>query len=173
MGIKNDYLKIGNELADVKLEVFVNASCPACAKLYQTAKDIIEEYIQKDQLQLIVKLWDKPRKTLLHATRIHLSVDYSSPEETLRIIGSLLETQSEWKPLPDQELENLLTDKYQLEERPENTDISLAITQEAFEREVKYLPTLFINNELQTLSPDYDQETIKSLFENALEAIIN
>ncbi|MFJ8235584.1 thioredoxin domain-containing protein [Ureibacillus sp. NPDC094379] len=166
-------MKIGNELADVKLEVFVNASCPACAKLYQTSKGIIKEYIQKDQLQLIVKLWDKPRKTLLHGTRIHLSVDYSSPKETLRIIGSLLETQSEWKPLSDQELENLLTEKYQLEERPENTDISLAITQEAFERQVKYLPTLFINNELQSLKPDYDQATIKSLIEDGLKTKVN
>lgn len=174
MAIKNSHLKKGNDAAPIKMEVFANVACPGTAYLYNTAKDVFQEYIDNGQLQLIIKLWDKPREELLHGTLIHLSLDNSKPEEAIRTVESLLATQEEWRELSDKELKQLLIDKYncQEEERLENVDISLNITKEAIERGVKYVPTIFINGEEQPLNHyKFTADDIRSYIENALAKI--
>lgn len=174
MTIKNNHLRKGNDNAPLKLEVFANVSCPGSAYLYNVAKDVFQEYIDNGQLQLVIKLWDKPREELLPGTLIHLSLDNSKPEEAIQTVESLLATQEEWHEFSDKELKQLLIDKYngQVEERLENVDVSLAITHEAIERGVKYVPTIFLNGEEQPLDHyKFTADDIRGYIENALAKV--
>lgn len=126
--IKNDYLKFGSADAPLKLEAFINVACRGTATIHRLAKEVLPPYIKSGQVEVIVKLYDKPK-------------------EALEVIGKLLETQAEWHELSDKELKRLLVDTYNLqeEERLENVEVSLAITAEAIERDVKIVPTIFFN----------------------------
>lgn len=145
--IKNDFLKIGSDNAPLKLEAYINLSCPGSALFHQAANEVLTSYIENEQVQLILKLYDKPREELLHGTLIHLCLHYDQPERTIAIINDLFETQSQWLPLNDFEIKKLLVSNYQLQEEEieENTAISLAFTTEAVERNVKIVPSFFIN----------------------------
>lgn len=146
--VKNDYLKYGSDEAPLKLEAYLNLSCPGSAIFHKAQKEVLGEYIESGKVQLFYKLYDKPREELLHGTLIHLGLHYDRLEETLQIIDRLFENQSEWLSLNDSEIKNLLVTKYALEEEEvaANTDISLAFTLEAIERNVKVVPSLFINS---------------------------
>lgn len=147
--IKNSHLKVGSTEAPLKLEAFINVACPGSALIYRLAKEVFPSYIESGQMEVIVKLYDKPREELLLGSLIHWSLDNENPTEALDLIGKLLETQEEWHELSNKELKRLLVDKYNLqeEERLENVDVSLAITAEAIERDIKIVPTLFFNSE--------------------------
>ncbi len=172
--IKNDHLKFGSADAPLKLEAFINLACPGTAKIYHLAKEVLPSYIEKGQIEVIVKLYDKPREELLRGALIHWTFDNENPTETLDVIGKLLETQPEWHDLSDKELKRLLVDKYNLqeEERLENVDVSLAITAEAIEREVKIVPTLFFNGEkLLGFTYELEPSDLKQAVETALAKI--
>lgn len=172
--IKNDHLKFGSSDAPLKLEAFINLACPGSAKIYQLAKEVLPPYIENGQIEVIVKLYDKPREELLHGALIHWTFDNAKPTETLDVIGKLLETQQEWHELSNKELKRLLVDTYNLqeEERLENVDISLAITAEAIEREVKIVPTLFFNGEkLLGFTYELEPSDLKQAVETSLAKI--
>lgn len=172
--IKNDYLKFGSADAPLKLEAFINVACRGTATIYRLAKEVLPPYIENGQIEVIVKLYDKPREELLHGALIHWTLDNEKPKEALNVIGKLLETQAEWHELSDKELKRLLVDTYNLqeEERLENVDVSLAITAEAIEREVKIVPTLFFNGEkLLGFTYELEPSDLKQAIETSLEKI--
>ncbi|MFJ7952500.1 thioredoxin domain-containing protein [Lysinibacillus sp. NPDC096418] len=169
--IKNDYLKFGSADAPLKLEAFINVACRGTATIYRLAKEVLPPYIENGQIEVIVKLYDKPREELLHGALIHWTLDNEKPNEALDVIGKLLETQAEWHELSNKELKRLLVDTYNLqeEERLENVDISLAITAEAIEREVKIVPTLFFNGEkLLGFTYELEPSDLKQAIETSL-----
>lgn len=53
------------------------------------------------------------------------------------ILKDLFETQAQWDQFHNQDIKNLLAEKYQLKEEPKNTNISLSVTEEAIHRNVK------------------------------------
>ncbi|MFC7685012.1 thioredoxin domain-containing protein [Ureibacillus sp. GCM10028918] len=169
--IKNDHLKFGSPDAPLKIEAFINLACPGTARIYKLAKEVLPPYLENNQVEVIVKLYDKPREELLHGPLIHWKLDNSNPEEALYVIGQLLETQAEWHDLSNKELKRLLVDKYNLqeEERLENVEISLAITAEAIEREITIVPTIFFNGE-KLLGYTYELEPsdVKQAIETSL-----
>lgn len=172
--IKNDYLKIGSPVAPLKIEAFINVACPGSAKIYDLAKEVFPSFLTNGQIEVIVKLYDKPREELLHGALIHWTLDNANPTEALDVIGKLLETQPEWRDLSDKELKRLLVDQYNLqeEERLENVDVSLAITAEAIEREVKIVPTLFFNGEkLLGFTYELEPSDLKRAVETSLAKI--
>ena len=171
--IKNDYLKIGSDAATLKLEAFINLSCPGSKAFYEVYKESLVSYVEAEKLQIILKLYDKPREELLHGTLIHLGLHYDRPEETLKIIADLLETQETWLHSNDAEIKNLLVTKYGLpqEEIEANTEISLAFTLEAIQRNVKIVPNIFINgNQKQFTFQNFRAEVVQFVEEELLAA---
>lgn len=173
MKIGNEYLTIGDDIAPLKLEVFLNLACPGSALFSEAAKEILPSYIEENKVQLIVKLYDKPREELLPGTLIHLCLEYDKPEETLTIIKDLFETQAEWLEFTDKEIKSLLVTKYNLQEEEieANTEISLSITEEAIKREVKIVPTLFINDVRQNFAFEDLEGELKAAVENAINSL--
>ncbi len=144
--IENRQLSFGKKYAPVKVEVFLNLTCPYCATFYAIAEDILTDYLDNGQVEFIVKHYDKPREMLLNGTIVNLFLDYENPSRAREIIKELFETQGQWDQLNNKDIKNLLNEKYQLKEEPKNTDVSLNVTAEAIRRNVKMVPTVFINN---------------------------
>jgi len=107
--IKNDYLKIGSHDAPVKLEAFMNVACKGSASIYRLAKQVLPEYIESGKLQIIIKLYDKPREELIHEALIHWSLDNSNPEQAIHVVTDLLEKHPSWMELSDKELKHRIT----------------------------------------------------------------
>ncbi|MFC4402985.1 thioredoxin domain-containing protein [Gracilibacillus xinjiangensis] len=174
--IKNDHLKIGKNDAPVKLEAFINVACKGTANIYHLGKQALPEYIESGKLQIIIKLYDKPREELLLGSLVHWSLDHSNPEQTLHVITDLLEKHPSWMELSDKELKQQIVKDYGLspEERLENVDISLAITKEAIERDISKVPTLFFNGKrLHGYTYELEPEDLKNAVEQALSQVNN
>ncbi|WP_079523277.1 thioredoxin domain-containing protein [Solibacillus sp. FSL K6-1781] len=143
--IKNDYLVIGDLNAPVKIEVFLNYACPYCATFYDLVDNTLPKYFTEKKVALVVKHYDKPREMLLPGTLINANLDYSNPERTLEIISELFKNQATWDKYSSFEIKKYIEEKYNLKEEFSNIDRSLLITAEAIERNVKMVPTVFIN----------------------------
>ncbi|WP_442602393.1 thioredoxin domain-containing protein [Paenibacillus sp. KN14-4R] len=166
--IENTQLSFGQKDAPVKVEVFLNLTCPYCATFYGIAEEVLKDYLNNGQAEFIVKHYDKPREMLLNGTLVNLFLDYEDPSRVRQILKELFETQEQWDQLHNQEIKHLLATKYQLQEEPENTDISLKVTAEAIRRNVKMVPTVFINNKEYQYPKEIDADELKAEIENAL-----
>jgi len=171
--LKNDQLKLGRDDAPIKVEVFSNLSCPGSKIFYDMTKEILPVHIESGKIQYILKLYDKPREELLNGFLIHLCLEYNNPTRTFEIIDDLFATQDEWIHYNSVELKQLLITKYGLheEEIEANTERSLQVTLEAIERDVKLVPSLFINGEKYSFKerrvyseyPDYITASLEKL----------
>lgn len=145
--IKNDYLIIGDRNAPIKIEVFLNYACPYCASFYELVDTVLVKYFEEKKVALFIKHYDKPREMLLPGTLINANLDYSDTEKTLSIIKDVFKNLNSWEKLSNIEIKKHLIEKFGLKEEFSNIDRSLAITAEAIERNVKMVPTVFINNQ--------------------------
>ncbi|MEK0314899.1 thioredoxin domain-containing protein [Cohnella sp. 56] len=57
----------------------------------------------------------------------------------------LFAKQNQWSESDSHSIKKMLTAEYGLQEQPDNIDLSLSIIAEAIERQVKMVPTVFIN----------------------------
>ncbi|MDM5281819.1 thioredoxin domain-containing protein [Peribacillus frigoritolerans] len=166
--IENTKLSFGQKDATVKVEVFLNLTCPYCATFYGIAEVFLKDYLDNGHVEFIVKHYDKPREMLLNGTLINLFLDYENPSRVKEILKELFETQGQWDQLNNQEIKNLLAEKYQLKEEPQNTEISLNVTSEAIRRNVKMVPTIFINNKEYQYPTELTADELKTTIEEAL-----
>lgn len=163
--IKNDFLVLGDPAAPVKIEVFLNYACPYCATFYELVDNVLPTYLENKKVALIVKHYDKPREMLLPGTFINANLDYSNPTRTLEIISQLFKDQATWDKFSSHELKRYLEDTYSLKEEPDNIERGLQIIQEAIERKVTMVPTVFIND----LEFQYPREIFADEFVEVIE----
>ncbi|WP_445491715.1 thioredoxin domain-containing protein [Niallia sp. 03133] len=166
--IEKSLLSFGQKDAPVKVEVFLNLACPYCASFYGIAEDVLKDSLDNGQIEFIVKHYDKPREMLLNGTLINLFLDYENPSRVKEILKELFGSQGEWDHLNNQEIKNLLEEKYQLKEEPQNTEISLNVTAEAIRRNVKMVPAVFINNKEYQYPTEITAVELKTEIEAAL-----
>lgn len=81
--IKNDHLKFGSSDAPLKLEAFINVACPDSARIYHLAKEVLPPYIENGQIEAIVKLYDKPRRTSARCIN-SLDIRQCEPNRSIR-----------------------------------------------------------------------------------------
>ncbi|KMY48532.1 thioredoxin domain-containing protein [Peribacillus loiseleuriae] len=167
--IENTQLSFGQKDATVKIEVFLNLTCPYCATFYGVAEEVLKDYLDNGQVEFIVKHYDKPREMLLNGTLINLFLDYQNPSRTKEILKELFATQGQWDQLNNQDIKKLLAKQYQLKEEPQNTEISLNVTAEAIRRNVKMVPTVFINDKEYQYPTELSAEELKTTIEAELE----
>lgn len=169
--IENRQLSYGKKYAPVKVEVFLNLTCPYCATFYGIAEEVLKDFLDHAQVELIVKHYDKPREMLLNGTLVNLFLDYENPLRAREIIKELFETQGQWDQLNNQEIKNLLANTYQLKEEPKNTEIGLNVIAEAIRRNVKMVPTVFINNLEFQYPTELSADELKTLVEIELAKV--
>ena len=162
--IKNDFLVLGDIQAPIKIEVFLNYACPYCATFYELVDNVLPTYIETKKVALIVKHYDKPREMLLPGTFINANLDYGDAARTLEIISELFKNQGTWDKFSSHELKSYLEDTYGLKEEPTNIERGLQIIQEAIDRKVTMVPTVFIN--------DLEFQYPREIFEDELVEVI-
>lgn len=167
--VKNDFLVMGNPDAPVKIEVFLNLSCPYCATFYELVDTVLPTYIEKNQVAFIVKHYDKPREMLLAGTLVNSNLDYSNPEKTLEVIKQLFKGQEVWDKYSSHGIKQYIEEKFDLKEEESNIERSLQITAEAIERNVKMVPTVFVNNLEFQFPREIFAEEFKEVIEQQLE----
>lgn len=143
--VKNAFLSYGQTDAPVKIEVFLNLACPYCATFFEVADQTLQPYIKNGQVQYVIKHYDKPREMLLYGTLVNCFFDYNDPARIYEIMKELFAKQSEWHETDSATIKKMLTEQYGLKEEPETIDLSLKIITEAIQRNVKMVPTVFIN----------------------------
>lgn len=166
--IENAQLSFGEKKASVKVEVFLNLACPYCASFFAMAEEVLKDYLANGQVEYIVKHYDKPREMLLPGTLINLSLDYENPARVREVMKELFETQAQWDQTSNLEIKQLLEEKYLLKEEPVNTEISLKVTAEAIRRNVKMVPTVFINGKEFQYPREISADELKAEIESAL-----
>ncbi|GGI02776.1 MULTISPECIES: thioredoxin domain-containing protein [Mammaliicoccus] len=164
------HLTLGNKDANITVEAFINFACPYCAHYFAAADEVLEPYINDGSVQYVIKHFDKTKQRLLKGTVANIHLDYNDPEETLKIIRHLYDTQEEWT-LNFETIERKMEYDLSLSPQKNADDRSLAIHQETFERGIKGIPTVFINNEKFEFSPTEDDvATIQEKLKKALES---
>lgn len=166
--IENAFLSYGKEDAPVKVEVFLNLACPYCATFFQAADETLTPYIENGQVQYVVKHYDKPREMLLYGTLANAFLDYSDPQRVYELMKELFAKQSQWSESDSHSIKKLLTEEYGLQEQPDNIDLSLKIIAEAIKRQVKMVPTVFINGKEFQFPVELDASGLKREVEEAL-----
>lgn len=144
--IKNTHLTLGHKEAPIKVEVFLNLACPYCASFYELVDEVLLQYINQNKVELIVKHYDKPREMLLPGTLINLNLDYNDPIKTLDNVKALFKDQETWDKFSSHGIKEYIDKKHGLKEEEQNIEISLQVTAEAIARDVKMVPTVFINH---------------------------
>lgn len=166
--IENAFLSYGIESAPVKIEVFLNLACPYCATFFQAADETLTPYIEKGQVQYVVKHYDKPREMLLYGTLANAFLDYKDPQRVYELMKDLFAKQNQWSESNSHSIKKLLTEEYGLQEQPDNIDLSLNIIAEAIKRQVKMVPTVFINGKEFQYPVEIDANELKQEVEQAL-----
>lgn len=171
MTVKNAYLSYGSKDAPIKVEVFLNLACPYCASYYEMADKVLTPYINDGNVEYIIKHFDKPREMLLNGALINAFLHYSEKDRTREIIKELFATQKEWNHLTNQDIKQMLQDKYGLIERSENTTISLSIIGETIERNVTMVPTIFINDQEFQYPRELDEAELRYVLEKEISKL--
>lgn len=166
--VENAFLSYGNTDAPVKVEVFLNLACPYCATFFKTADETLSPYIENGQVQYIIKHYDKPREMLLYGTLANLFLDYTNPTRIYEVMKDLFAKQDQWSESDSDTIKIMLTEQYGLKEEPDTIDISLKITAEAIKRQVKMVPTVFINEKEYQYPVEIDAHQLKGEVEEAL-----
>lgn len=166
--IENAFLSYGRTDAPVKVEVFLNLACPYCATFFEAADQTLTPYIHDGKVQYVIKHYDKPREMLLYGTLVNLFFDYKQPERIYEIMKELFRKQSEWSESDSDSIKRMLTEQYDLKEEPETIDISLKITAEAIKRQVRMVPTVYINDKEFQYPVEIDAKQLQDEVENAL-----
>ena len=157
-----NYLTIGSESAPIKVESFINFACPYCKNYFFAADTVLKPLIDQGKVQHTIKHFDKTKQGLLKGTVANIYLNYQQPEKTLDIIRELYNTQTQWK-VNFATIETKMEEEFNLVPCKEADDRSLAINEEAFERGIKGIPTVFINGNLFEFNPLEDkQETIET-----------
>lgn len=163
--VEHAFLSYGDKNAPVKVEVFLNLACPYCATFFEAADQILPAFIEKGQVQYLIKHYDKPREMLLYGTLVNLFFDYQKPDKVYGIMKDLFKNQKQWSESDSNSIKKLLTEKYGLEEEPDTIELSLKITEEAIKRKVKMVPTVFINNSEFQFPVEIDAENLQAEIE--------
>ena len=166
--IENAFLSYGKEDAPVKVEVFLNLACPYCATFFQAADDTLTPYIANGQVQYVIKHYDKPREMLLYGTLANAFLDYKDPQRVYELMKDLFAKQSRWSESDSHSIKKMLVEEYGLQEEPDNIELSLKITAEAIKRQVKMVPTVFINGKEFQFPVELDASGLKQEVEQAL-----
>lgn len=156
------HLTFGSNDAPIKVESFINFACPYCKNYFYAADTVLTPLVEQGKVQHVIKHFDKTKQALLKGTVANIYLDYQQPEKTLEIIRELYQAQNQWK-VDFSTIETKMKQAFNLSPHKEADERSLAIHEEAFERGIKGIPIVFINDNPFEFNPlDDDQETIEA-----------
>lgn len=163
-----NHLVLGSEDAELEIESYINLGCPFCALYINSVDEVFEEYIEAGKVKHIIKHVDRTKGPLLKGAVANTYLDTTTPEETYKNIKKLVDTREEWSSSFDETLKKV-EDELNLTEQNDAGERSVEILNEVAEREVKVVPTVFINGDKFNFSVKGESEEIEKEFLGKLE----
>lgn len=143
----NTGLIIGEDSAPIKMYEFMNVRCPFCKQWFEEYYDLLTEYVNDGKVQRIIKLFDKEKESLLPGNVMHKHINYDLPLKGLTDIRQIYVTQDDWGALPLNEVDQFAKDNLELAEM-DNTAITQQIITEAEAANIKFVPTIIVNDHI-------------------------
>ncbi|WP_165004896.1 MULTISPECIES: thioredoxin domain-containing protein [unclassified Enterococcus] len=133
--------------APKKMIEFINLACPYCRQWFEESYEILDEAVQKGQLQRIIKLFDKEKESLQRGNVMHHHLSSKDGQKAMEEIRQIFATQEEWKNLSLQEVADYATEKLGLSyQKDEQT--SQSIIDEAANANIRFVPTIILGENI-------------------------
>ncbi len=165
------YLSIGEVDAPVVVESYINIGCPDTVNYFEAAYTTFDDLINEGKVKHVIKHIDRTNGLLLKGSVVNAHLDYNQPEKTYKILRDLFSTQSVWSTSYELMLDKLNRQLYLKEEQGSGKRSKLVI-EEANAREIKEIPTVFINGEQLSFDFDDSIENISALLRQEVKQVL-
>lgn len=165
------YLSIGEVDAPVVVESYINIGCPDTVNYFEAAYTTFDDLINEGKVKHVIKHIDRTNGLLLKGSVVNAHLDYNQPEKTYKILRDLFSTQSVWSTSYELMLDKLNRQLYLKEEQGSGKRSKLVI-EEANAREIKEIPTVFINGEQLSFDFDDSIENINALLRQEVKQVL-
>lgn len=140
-------LKIGSDLAPVKMVEFMNVRCPYCKKWFDDSFDLLNSLVEKGKVQRIIKLFDKEKESLKPGNIMHHHIDYTTPEKSLVDLQQIYATQNVWGNLSLKEIATFAEERLGLSKQIDSGIVS-SVIKEAEAANIKFVPTIVVGKHI-------------------------
>lgn len=155
-------LHFGDKDAPIKVVEFINLKCPYCKEWWEKGSPVLDKYVKENKVERIVKLFDKEKPSLRKGNVLHAHLDYNDPKQAREDIDYYVEHLDKWGNLPEEEVAAFAKDNRGAEEQS-NQQHSEAIIRETETANVKFVPTVFIEDYI------FDEHITQEELENIIE----
>lgn len=162
--ISEDFsIKIGSDDAPLKVVEYINLRCPDSKAYEKNVAPFLNNYIENGTVQRVLKHFDKQTIYLELGNVLNQYLDYSTPEETYKVIQQLFKDQDDWgnKRLTDMPH---VAAEYGLTLQVGNRAQAHKVTDEIKAVNVERIPTVFVGKEAFVETIDF--EDFKTAVEN-------
>ena len=148
-------IKIGSEQAPKKMIEFMNLRCPFCKQWFEESHDLLTKAVAEGKVQRIIKLLDKDKESLQRGNVMHEYIS-DDPEKALHQIEQVYISQDNWKELSLEQVADYAEKNLRLEQQP-NQSLQQEIRNEADQANIKFVPTVLVDNYIFDESVTEDQ----------------
>lgn len=148
-------IKIGSEQAPKRIIEFMNLRCPFCKQWFEESQDLLAEAVADGKVQRIIKLLDKDKESLQRGNVMHEYIS-DDPKKALQQIQKVYSSQDNWKELSLEQVADYAEKNLGLEQQP-NQSLQQEIRNEADQANIKFVPTILVDNHIFDESVTKDQ----------------
>jgi glutaredoxin len=166
---KVKHLVLGTEEAATTIESYINMGCPFCSTYIEVIDEIFAPHIESGKVKHIIKHVDRTNGALLKGSVAGAYLNIDDPDKAYEDMKHLLETRPEWTGSFEETLMKL--EALGLVEQEGHGRHSKEILNEAAERSVRVVPTVFIDGDKFDFPVKGTNEEIAEAFSRKLESI--
>lgn len=163
------HLVLGADEAETAIESYINIGCPFCSTYIEVIDEIFAPYIEAGKVKHIIKHVDRTHGALLKGAVAGTHLNVEAPEQAYRDMKHLLETRPEWVGSFEETLMKL--EALGLHEQEGHGARSKEILNETADRNVRVVPTVFINGDKFDFPVKGENAEIADAFKKKLESL--
>ncbi|WP_207940275.1 hypothetical protein DOK78_002249 [Enterococcus sp. DIV2402] len=153
---KDNGIFIG-DLAPKQLLEFINVRCPYCKKWFEESRELLNEAVNANKIQRIIKLIDRPKESLQRGNVMHRFVTTDHAQQTLADLTKIFATQAQWGNLSLEEVAEFAKNELHLSEH-NHLEYAQKLVEETEQATIKFVPTIVIGDHI--FDENIDQETL-------------
>lgn len=161
------HLVLGSGEAETTIESYINMGCPFCSTYIEVIDEIFAPYIESGKVKHIIKHVDRTHGALLKGVVAGTHLNVGEPEQAYKDMKHLLETRPEWVGSFEETLMKL--EALGLHEQEGHGARSKEVLNEATERNVRVVPTVFIDGDKFDFPVKGENAEIADAFKKKLE----
>lgn len=156
-------LHLGDKDAPVKVVEFLNLRCPYSREWWDKSSSVLEQYIEDNKVERIIKFYDKDKPGLKKGNILHAHINYENSEQAKEDIDFYSNHLDEWGDLPEDKVSAYAEEKRGAGHQ-DNSAQSEAIINEAKAANVTLVPTVAIEDYV------FDEKITEEELESIIEA---